>query len=283
MKKRVYLSVGLLFVINTFTVFPQQDEPIIVSPLIGEELDRVERGYFHLFPKIEGFKKATFYLNPDSTLRVKIVYEIEGWLQDTVLNNYKSPRKMKNYIDQFLTYVVSDIEPGFRGKFGDLMLIDSSKVSGELLAVRDSSVLVYGMSEESYESREIVLFNVSSLQENDIRNISFTSKTNISMIVFGIAGMVAGSIIGYTIVKPESEDTFWEKAMDVSIDMGKIWGLLGGLLIGSTAGIILGLLIPIETESETVFETPLNEKDIEGLRENARYQNEEPYYLQKIK
>ena len=277
------LMFSMVSVLICALIIQAQEDPIEFSPFIGEKLDKVERDYFHLFEDISGFQEAVFFLNPDSTLRVKINYETKGQQKDTVLNNYKSPRKMKNYIDQFLTYVVNDIDYQFRGRYGDVLLIDSSTVSGELLAVRDSSVLVYGMSEESYKSREIVLFNINNINGNDIRNVSFTSKTNISMLIFVITGMVAGSIIGSAIVKPESEDSFWEKAFNISFDLGKIGGFWAGMVLGGIVGITLGLLIPIETESETVFEPPFDEKNIEGLRDRSRYQDEVPYYISIIK
>ena len=90
MKQKKYLFQVFVFVIHTFLVFPQQDEPIEISPYIGEKLDRVERDYFNLFPKIDGFQEAVFYHNPDSTLKVDIAYDNDGERRDTVLNRYRN-------------------------------------------------------------------------------------------------------------------------------------------------------------------------------------------------
>ncbi len=61
--------------------------PIIVSPLIGEKLDRVERDYFGLFPHINGFEEAVFYLNPDSSLMVEIWYRSNSEVRDTIIQD----------------------------------------------------------------------------------------------------------------------------------------------------------------------------------------------------
>ena len=39
--------------------------PYAVSPFIGDTLSLEERDYYILFPKIEGFQWAVFYLNSD--------------------------------------------------------------------------------------------------------------------------------------------------------------------------------------------------------------------------
>ena len=81
-------TMALLYILNT-AVIQAQEEPIEISPFIGKKLDNVERDYFYLLPKIEGFHEAIFYLNPDSSLKVNIQFKDEGILRDTVLNQYK--------------------------------------------------------------------------------------------------------------------------------------------------------------------------------------------------
>ena len=50
----------------------EQLKPFVISPFIGEKLDRIEEDYFILFPVISDFQEATFYLKSDSSLIVNI-------------------------------------------------------------------------------------------------------------------------------------------------------------------------------------------------------------------
>jgi len=282
MKNKSIITIACLIFCNIIFINAQQESPIEISPFIGEKLDRVERDYFYLFPTLEGFQQAEFYLNPDSTLTVEIVYEVDGVSRDTVLNNYKSPQRIKNQIDQYLTYIINDIESNFRGQYTDVLLCDSSKVSGELLLVRQNSILINCNSRKSHDEKERVSLNLDHISENNIKNISFKSNTNLSLIIFPVLGAGIGAIIGSNLGTPDPEDTFWEKFFDISIDNEKVLGTIGGFFIGAAAGILLGFLIPIEAEFENIYEAPFNETDIEGLRDRSKYKDEEPYFLTKI-
>jgi hypothetical protein len=257
----------------------QQEESIEISSFIGEKLDRVERDYFKLFTKIEGFQEAVFYLNPDSTLKVQIVYEKDGYFRDTVLNNYWSPRMIHSHIDQFLISTVKNINNDFKGKVTDVLLIDSTQISGELLSVRQNSVLILGLSKKSYDDKDRVSFNVDNIHESDINNIYFKEKSKTLTIIYPIIGGIAGLIIGYN--KQKNSDSKYDMLYEEQV---KTFGsAILGMVVGMLASIPLMLLLPIEIESETVFEAPFDEDDIEGLRDNARYEYVEPYYLTKIK
>jgi len=287
MKKNYLISIGCILLLSSNLFWAQQAGPIEINPFIGATLDRVERDYFHLFPKIEGFQEALFLLNPDSTLRVNIIYEKDGNFRDTVLNNYKSPRMIQNHIDQFLTNIINNIRSDLKGRFTDVLLIDRSKISGELLIVRQNSVLLYGMSEKSYEDKERVLFNVDNIQKKDINNVYVREKSKTLSIIYPIIGAIVGGIIGYNIANKSepyrNPNQFYLVSRDAEKKVKSFWGILVGCVIGGLVTLPLAYIFPIETVSETVFEAPFDEEEIVGLRSFARHYNYEPYYLRKIK
>lgn len=279
-----------LFLCSINLIKAQQETPIEISPFIGENLDRVERDYFYLFPKIEGFQEAVFFLNPDSSLKVHIQYNEEGNLRDSVLNNYKSLNRVQNHILQVIKSYISDVEPNERGKYCSVFLVDSSEFSGELLAVRQQSVLIYPFDQKTFENAnnpfkvrnqvdEQNLSNVYSFYENDIDIVYFKEKSKVLSIIYPIIGGIAGALIGKNIAKKhkiENPQLFAEPAED-------FLGILVGSLVGAIASIPLVIFLPIETTSETVIETPFNEEDLEGLRDKSRYKDEVPYFLTKVK
>ena len=51
---------------------------------------------------------------------------------------------------------------------------------------------------------------------------------------------------------------------------------------GSLVGLGLSYAVPLKISSEEEYSAPINEDDIEGLSQIARYKDFEPYYLQQI-
>jgi hypothetical protein len=88
MKTKILFMV-LAFITLFFSRILSQEKPIIVSPLIGDVLDKTERERRKLFPDIKGFEQAEFFLNPDSTLKVKIFTRINGIWKDSIIEKYK--------------------------------------------------------------------------------------------------------------------------------------------------------------------------------------------------
>ena len=84
------LVVCALALVHSRAPGQDQGKPIVVSPLIGDTLDAAERDYYHLFPSLDGFEWAVFYLNPDSSLMVMASLLQDGARRDTVIQYPKN-------------------------------------------------------------------------------------------------------------------------------------------------------------------------------------------------
>jgi len=87
MKKHFCFLLYFLLISNTLTS-QEKDSSITTHPVIGDKPDRTENEYFKVFPMFDGFQEATFYLNPDSSLKVNINYETNDMLKDTSIEKY---------------------------------------------------------------------------------------------------------------------------------------------------------------------------------------------------
>jgi hypothetical protein len=75
-------------------------KPIVLSPLIGDTLDAAERESYILLPNLKGFQGAVFYLNPDSSLKVKVTLLHNGVRGETIIKRYRSLRAVQKQISQ---------------------------------------------------------------------------------------------------------------------------------------------------------------------------------------
>jgi hypothetical protein len=80
----------------------EQDKPIVVSSLIGDTLDAGERERYKLVPNLEGFQWAVFYLNPDSSLKVKVSLLDNKARRDTIIERYRTLKGVQNQVQQFV-------------------------------------------------------------------------------------------------------------------------------------------------------------------------------------
>lgn len=83
------------------SILPAQagEKPFPVHPAIGDTLWRADRDRFQLLPMLEGFRYATFALNPDSTLAVRVHLESQGTEKDTLIPRYRTLASFRRHID----------------------------------------------------------------------------------------------------------------------------------------------------------------------------------------
>ena len=99
--KHLFFTALVLTITNFLGIkaLAQKDiTPYVVNPLIGDTLTLEERDYYMLFPQIEGFQFAVFYLNPDSTLNADVKYLVESRSRDTLIQSYRSLKSLNYHI-----------------------------------------------------------------------------------------------------------------------------------------------------------------------------------------
>ncbi|MEE9450107.1 MAG: hypothetical protein V3V72_08660, partial [Ignavibacteriaceae bacterium] len=112
-KKKLFFLVYFLL-LSSAILAQEKAKPIIIHPLIGDKLDKVEEEYFKFFPQISGFQEAVFYLNPDSSLRVDIRYQESDAIRDTIINRYRTLRSLQTHIDQIIIISINEIEESYK-------------------------------------------------------------------------------------------------------------------------------------------------------------------------
>ena len=266
-------TICFLFLIQAICVnlvFSQNEEPVSVSPVIGDKLDSIEEEYFRLVPAIENIQEAIFYLNPDSSLNVFVIYKDDGLVKDTFIVNYISLGRLRNYIDYQLNQEIK-IDPKIeKGKYVNVIAqIDS--VSGELLSVDRTNVVVLKLSKPDYHEEYKPPFDVSYFSDNKIENVTVYNEYNTAKIIYPITLGLALGITAGVIAKNKVDSEPSKELGDWSeLTTPLLYYFLGGI-VGILIGYGLAELIPITTISTTVYDYPFNEDDIEGLSKVSRY------------
>jgi len=272
--KILLISISLVVLLSLDSV-PRDMDPVIVSPIIGEKLDRVERNYFGLFKQIDGFEEAVFYLNPDSSLMVEIRFQSNSEIRDTIIARYASLKSLQEHINQTILIVMKSGEDSGKGSFASIVTSDSNKISGELIEVSAKSLTIFEYYFKSKEKSQVDSFGFYNADYSDILEVKLIHTTNIAPFIYPIIGAILGVVIAGAIYEPSVNSSTGDIIKDLSNGISEnqneamVISFTGGL-IGGVLGLLLSYEIPLNISSETSFEPPFNEKKIEGLRDNAK-------------
>lgn len=192
MKKVIMILVGLISAAYPCLIHAQANQqPFVVSPFIGNKLDRVEENYFNLFPAFTDFREAVFYLNPDSTLNVKIKAVFNNVPVDTTIRYDRSLSYLRYKINQ---RVLADIR---QGKVQELKLSTSEDT------VYDGTVYSYDNRQIKFIEKGFNGSNEGSNQGDYLKTFDYfgvntvtVNQSNTPLTFFtGLTGAVAGGII----------------------------------------------------------------------------------------
>ena len=145
-----------------------------------------------------------------------------------------------------------------------LSLKNETEVYGELLSVRDSTMIIC----TQYSTTEAELANLSypitAFRNDEIQELTIEGSSYIAEGFW--IGIFAGTGIGYAIAKAINE-------------MGGVIILIGGTIVGIVVGPIVGYLL--STDDVILREIPPS-YDMSLLKPLSRYPDEEPEYLKAI-
>lgn len=278
---RALLTFLLLFLLSVDNLPQGKVKPFAVNTLIGDTLSQEERNYYLLFPEIEEFQWAVFYLNSDSSLSAGVTYKKNGILIDTLIQNYKSLKSLnyhliarnalenksivKSIVDKSSTY----------SKGSDVYIYTSNglKTSGKLLSVRENSLLILpqGCDDELNN-----LDCISQVRISDIDKMTVKGNSNIG---WGIGfGLLASVIAGGIIYNSNYPDPPLFAPARVAFEKS-----IGGIIVSSVCCIGLGASIGILTSTPDKELEHFSKYDISGLSKYAKYPDGEPTTLKKIK
>jgi len=225
------------------------NEPITVSPLIGDRLDRVEKKFFNLPPSLKGFNEAEFYLNPDNSTTAKINYKINGIIKDTIISNYLNLYSFQNYL---IMITIDKIEKSEQSNM-DFFLNDSTKISASLYRLNQRSLsLIKPNIRDAINSGELNDFMLN-LKNDEVQKIIIQGDATVWPYALGgsLLGLIAGGIIGSSLVENQSDDiveAIFAKPVEKAAAIA-----LGGL-IGAGVGLVLGIIIGNNITTDIEFE-----------------------------
>ncbi|MGA9363267.1 MAG: hypothetical protein WBW16_02755 [Bacteroidota bacterium] len=168
-----FLVLGALALVHLQAPGQEQVKPIVVSPLIGDTLNAAKRDKYQLLPNLSGFEWAVFYLNPDSSLKVKVSLLEKGVRRDTTIARYRTLKAVQNQLRQLteaktVTEIYRDLQTqqdtSTTTRLQKIILKDGSEMIGAVTS-RDSGLI-------RFETLSNVSMTIPNSQVREIETLS---------------------------------------------------------------------------------------------------------------
>jgi hypothetical protein len=271
----------------------REDKVVILSSRVGSVIDGAERTRYQLFPDIKGFDRAVFLQTPEETYYAKIIFiEPDGARRDTSIQysedtllvlaerieHFEGLRQKTYQIgEQPAKIRVAETELGYgggvagRGQGADVAVIltNGQKIEGELISIRDSSLLIATATGNTIPIRDT---NVSRM----------IVQGNSHVLVGGGVGLLSGLLIGGLVAGMEIESL--EREGDVGGAFRWVFGGAGvsvglGALAGTLVGVGIGAAAS-QSDIDVSLDVPAERS---ALKKLARYPDNEPEFLEQVK
>lgn len=249
----------------------------VLSPRIGEVIDKFEREYFGLFPEIQEFVSAKAILLADHGVEFIITQSEMGTTMDTtVFADSLLVRNLVKFIEDFESVRQSDKvvnwkrlkgiatnSPVIESEMGEgtqttVVLHSGEQIQGKLLYAGDSSIVLRQELGKGSKFWNAILHPLKAVQYYDVSTITFTRKGSFA------GGAAYGMLIGaaasiYLLYATQSG--FYPITL-ITIPVGAI-----------VSGALIGGLIGSNQVSETYLQVDKNLDEynavLPSLRENA--------------
>ncbi|MCK5086508.1 MAG: hypothetical protein KAQ90_03260 [Melioribacteraceae bacterium] len=152
-----------------------------------------------------------------------------------------------------------------------VLLKDGTEKYGELLSVRDSSIIICKEYSATEEELANLTYPILTIPNGEIEKVTMEGH---SYVMIGIgAGLIGGILIGFLAggLAFEASDGGYEEATSSALIVF-LAGLIAGGIIGGTS-----------STDEVVLKDIPHGYDYSGLKPLARYSDNEPEYLKAIK
>ncbi len=234
MKNLMQIFLLILIAGNPVFLLPQEaPKPFIVSPLIGDKLDRVEEDYFRIFPGMSDFQEAAFYLNSDSSLNVNIKGYFQGVLVDSTFRYYRTLRELRERLNE--TVLKSIKEDKVREM--EFITEDNQKYTGVVYSFSNDEIKLVQNNFLDYNYKKDPKEYFPELNYSGLNSVAQYESNTLTIVFLGILGIGVGAAAGaflYPAIVPR-ESGFLDYR---SLVGGVLGGILGGIL-GFTGGSVI--------------------------------------------
>jgi hypothetical protein len=274
MGKKIFFAVlvGLAYLSVSNSVRAQDsDKVVILSPRVGTMINAYEREHFQLFPQINGFVRAVVYQTAQKNYYAKLeLIGADGKTRDTTIQySENSLLMLAERIDRF-----EDLHLA-RGADVILLLKTGQEISGELVSVRDSSLVISTIEDANENDLLTQTAGIIAVRNEEILHVVIKGKSNVlkGMILGTLAGVGFHAVLGLAIGANPLKAYFTD-ADPVAREAGMTYGAVG---------LLLGTVVGAASSSRDRLVEPLPDQDFSSLRPIARFPEEEPEFLKKIK
>jgi hypothetical protein len=252
------LLAGFFYVTGASASPAGTDEKVWLGSFLGDTLDPAERELYDIPIDAEGFEFSTFTMGPDSIVSAQVIVMRDSIRFLRVVTPFMKYGDLMGRIRQKEREFLRGSHEGARL---DIMLL-TGKVSGTLLSVRDTSILLE--SDQSTDYRTLVIPMV------EIQRMTIPGHSNF-LSGMGYGALAGAGISGIVGIAGGNSDGWFNDPGSRTVIAGIIF-VPAGMIVGGVFG-----------ASNSSGDEELQWRNTHLLKMSARYPVEEPDELRAIR
>ena len=241
--RKLQISI-ILFLLFTYAGAQEKGKLVVLSPKVGEEIDRGERDQYGLFPDVDNFISARIYLMRDHNYRAEVRYFSNSEVK-TQVQYISNELFVRQFLSKFRRQRIKTRRrnPAADNREIRIRLKDDSQLTGRIDSVKNNNLYLRG---DSSGSEQII--PVADINEfSEIRKITLLTGFGLS----AIPGLVAGPL---TYLMAEEDEGITLSAGRKGARFTFIAGEIIGLSIGGTISVLRGIDADYPLDGKTVDE-----------------------------
>jgi len=257
----------------------ENNQPYIISPRLGAEIDSYERAYFHLLPRSDGFNSAQAFLQSDGQVALRVNRRLQNSTRDTIYTIYPllAPplvQDLQKFIEDFEVIYTPDnftarsvvnfglasypAEKARRWKNTKVIVTmrDGQKQTGSLLFATDSSLAIW-IAKQAYNWRQppdsLRIFHASEIDRIFMpKKGSFFSGAGYGLLI----GSGVGTLWNAAFPEDDAYLSFNNSVLNGVVFSGVPLALTGGIY-GAVAGADVNIIVEGNASRYKVFASKL--------------------------
>lgn len=243
-------SIFFVFLLTHPFIFSQEADSLIqLYSGLGDTLKFFDRRYLGLFPEIEGFNYAVFYVRNNDSLVTKI-YTSEN---DSIKENVKASNLKKLDSLHSIIRQIDLMNTQLKNEINEFSLItkESNEIVG-YLEMFDENYLYVIAENVSADHPAIDRYRIPVSHISEI-TLKGTSNLLTGICIGGAVGSAIGAVVMAAIDEDEQKQNVdpWESCMDIDDEVNAaaacVTIALGGFLVGTIVG------ISTSTDDNTIY------------------------------
>jgi hypothetical protein len=271
------VSIALMLVPITSVQAQEKGDVVVISPKVGEVIDRQERDRYSLFHASHNFQSAVILQRPDGSYVVEITEGVSGAEQVRTLPiDRQTLDQLGDQIEQYHLDPIRQFRSSSgvqrKGPLAHIEITNDRQLRGFLQETSGDSIILINDVENFWSDRQSTAQRAMNIHLNDISSLALPRKSRLPKGILAGLGIGAfGALLGFAMGDDPPPSGWFDFSFTAEEKAAGLGLFLGG--IGISIGGSLGALKSVDIDIPWEGKTEAQKRDIMAQVSSGQYRS----------